>query len=111
MVFDQAVGLKHIRPNLRAEVYIKLRVLNLPCGLALLLHLKFIKLGAQHAHRAVFVLVLRAFVLAGRDNSRWYMRNADSGIGGVHVLPALAAGAISIHAKVVRFNYYFDGFI
>src|ERR1043165_4066428 len=39
------------------------------------------------------------------------MRDAHRGIGCVHVLPALAAGAVGIHAKVFRLDFHLDGVV
>src|SRR5215467_9415910 len=108
MILDQAVWLQHIRPDLRAKVDIQLGFFYFLRRLALLLHLEFVEFGAQHAHGALAVLVLRALVLATGDNAGGNVRDAYRGIGRVHVLAALAAGAIGVDAKVFRLDHDFD---
>ena len=48
--------------------------------------------------------MLRAFILATRDQACGNVRDAHSGVRGVHVLPALAAGTVGIGADVVGLN-------
>ena len=78
MIFDHAVRLQHVRADLRSEFDDELRVLNFLGGRALLLHFEFIELGAQHAHGALFVFVLRALVLAIRDQAGGNVRDATA---------------------------------
>ena len=99
MVLDHAIGLQHVRADLGAEVDVQLGVFNLARGLALLFHLEFVQLRAQHAHGAFAVLVLRAFVLALATMPGGNVRDAHGGVGGVDVLSALAAGTVGVDAQ------------
>jgi hypothetical protein len=76
MVFDHSIRLQDVGTNLGAEVDIEFGILDLSCDLALLLHFELVELRSQHAHGAIFVLVLRAFILAGRDESGGEVRDA-----------------------------------
>src|SRR5205807_1854243 len=82
----------------------------LRCG-ALLLHFELIDFGAQHAHGAFAILMLRSFVLAGYLDSSRNMGKLHSGISGVHELTALAARTIGVYPKVLRLNDEFDAVV
>src|SRR5207248_5985269 len=47
------------------------------------------------------VLQLTALVLAGHDLAGRQMRDPDGGVGRIHALPALAAGAVDVDLEVV----------
>ena len=51
-------------------------------------------------HRRVFILMLRALVLAGYDDAGGRVGDADGGVGGVDVLAASARGAEGVDAQV-----------
>jgi hypothetical protein len=55
--------------------------------------------------------VLRAFILAVRDEVRRDVRDAHRGIGGVDVLSALAAGAVGIDADVFGLDDDLDALV
>src|SRR5271165_4510212 len=111
VILDHAVRLQDVGANLRAEFNIEFRVLNFLGGGALFLHFKFIELRAQHAHGAFFILVLRALILAIGYESGREVSDANRGIRGVHMLSALAAGAISIDADIFRLDDNFNAFV
>ena len=60
----------------------------------------FVDAGAQDLHREGAVLDLGAFALAGHDNARRDVRQADRGLGLIDVLAALAAGTVDVDAQV-----------
>jgi len=55
--------------------------------------------------------VLRSFVLAGDDDAGRHVGQADGGFGFVDVLPARAAGAVSIDAQILFVDRDVDFFI
>src|SRR5215469_2230376 len=111
MILHHAIGLQYVRANLRSEVDIEFGIFNLLRLGTLLLHLVFVKLRAQHAHRALAVLVLRAFVLAVRDQPGGNMRDAHGGIGRVDVLTSLTARPVRIDANVFRLDDDFNAVV
>src|SRR5438270_1596908 len=111
VILDHPVGLENIGANLRSEFYVELGIFNLLGGCSLLLHLEFVELGAQHAHGAFTVLVLRALVLATRDQPGGDVRNAHGRVGGIDMLPTLAAGAVSVSANVLRLDDDLDAVV
>src|SRR5215469_11689052 len=48
VVFDHAIGLQHVRANLRSEFNVEFRVFNFLAGCPLFFHLEFVELGTQH---------------------------------------------------------------
>ena len=82
-----------------ADVGLALRQLGHLLLLAPLLEL--VEPGAENLHRHRLVLVLGALVLAGDDDSAREMREADGGVGLVHVLPARAARSVGVDAEIL----------
>src|SRR5882672_9224786 len=76
VILDQAIGLHNVRADLRSKTNVELGILDLPGDLALLLHLELVQLRAQHAHRLIFVLVLRALILTTGDQIGGDVSNA-----------------------------------
>ena len=111
MILDHAIRLQHIRANLRSEIIIQFRILDLLRRRPLFLHLKFVKLRPQHAHGSLAILVLRAFILAIRHQPRRDVRNPHRRIRSIHVLAALAAGTVSIRANVFGLDHDFNAVI
>ena len=62
----------------------------------------------QHLHGAVAVAVLGALGLAGDHDAGGQVREADRGVGLVHVLAAGAAGAVGVHAQVLLVDLDLD---
>ena len=78
---------------------------------ALLLQLVLVQPRAQDAHRLLAVLVLRALVLAGGDDPGRNVRDPHRRIRRIDVLPAFAAGAISVGANVFGLDVDLDALV
>src|SRR5580658_5245136 len=100
-VLRHSIRLQNVAANLRAEVDLQLRVFELLARRALLLEFVFIEPRAKHLHGFLFVLMLRALVLASCHKSSRKMRDSHGGVGGVDVLSALSAGTVGVDAKLV----------
>ena len=111
VVLGHAVGLQDVRADLRAEVDVELGVFELLGFGALLFELVFVEARAQHLHRLLAVLVLRALVLALHHDAGGNVRHAHGGVGGVDVLAALAAGAVGVDAEVFELDVDVNGLV
>src|SRR6266481_125913 len=94
VILDHPVRLQNILPDLRTEINVQFRILNLFRDLALLLQFEFVKLRAQHAHRLLFVLMLRPLILAIGHQARRDVRDPHRRIGRIDMLPTLAARTV-----------------
>src|SRR5205814_7348199 len=65
-----------------------------------LLQLGLVQPRLQLLHRRRAVLVLRALILAGDDDTRRDVGHADRAVGRIDVLPASARRAIGIDAQI-----------
>ena len=101
VVLDHRVGVQHVGADLRAEVHV-LRLAALARDLLQALALLALdELGAQHLHRGLAVLRLRALVLALHDDPARPVRDAHRGVGLVDVLAARAGRAVRVDLQVV----------
>src|SRR2546421_11080780 len=100
-VLDESVGREHVVAYLRAEGDVGLGCFERGGLGPALLKLQLVKARAKNLHRNGAVLVLRALVLARDDYSGRQMRDANSRVGRVDVLPARARRAIRVHAQVL----------
>ena len=101
VVLDHPVGVEDVRPDLappldRLLVADALLLLRPPLVERLL-----VEAGPQHPHRHLAVAPLAALVLAGDDDSRRQVRDADRRVRDVDVLPAGAARAVRVDAQVL----------
>ena len=107
--------MEHVRSDLGPPVRCPHLAAFLGLGLLLLADLTLEKSRAQDLERRLLVLQLRALVLAGDDDSRGQMRDADRGLGLVHVLSTRAGGAIRVDLQILgpdldfRFALHFRG--
>src|ERR1019366_235350 len=69
-VFHHAIGLQHVRADLRPEVNVEFGIFDAFGYRALLLQFVLVKPRTEDAHGALAVLVLRTLVLAGDYASR-----------------------------------------
>ena len=70
-VFRHTVGLQDVAADLGAELDVELGVFEFTGGSLFLVELVLVELGAHHLHGALFILVLRALVLAAGDEAGW----------------------------------------
>mmetsp|Transcript_29273 Transcript_29273/g.50075 ORF Transcript_29273/g.50075 Transcript_29273/m.50075 type:complete len:367 (+) Transcript_29273:74-1174(+) len=94
-----------VRPNLlraRSRAHLHLACGGDLGGLLLLLHGE--ELRAQHLHRELLVLQLRALLRHEEADARRLVRQVDRRLHLVHVLPAGAARARRVHLDVARVN-------
>src|SRR5207244_8020019 len=101
VVLDHRVGVQDVRADLRAEVDV-LRLALLARDLLGPLALGALgELGAEHRHRRLAVLGLRALVLALHHDARGAVRDAHRRVGLVDVLAAGARRAVRVDLQVV----------
>jgi hypothetical protein len=79
VVFDHAVRLHHVRPDLAAEGDFQLGLVELVGVLLAFLHFLVVQLGAQHLHGQRPVLALAPLGLASDHRVGGKMRDADRG--------------------------------
>src|ERR1700735_496565 len=108
VVLDELVRLHGVGANLAAEADFGLRGVKFMEGFAALFQFELVKLRAEDFHSPFAVLVLAALVLALNDDAGWKMRDADGGFDFVDVLPAVAAGAECVDAKIVGLDHDVD---
>ena len=77
--------------------------------LKMLAFLDFNKLGAEHIHTNLAVLVLRTLDLRAYDNSGGNMGKTNGGGGLVYLLTARAGGTVNVHFDVLFPDFY--GFV
>ena len=70
------------------------------CRLLPFFELQLIEPRFQHIHGGCPVAVLGPVVLALNDNTGWLVRDADGGVGPVHVLATGAACAVGVDPQV-----------
>ena len=110
-IFSHAVRLQDVAAYLGAEADVELGVFELLGDGLLLVELVLVEARAEHLHRALFIFVLRALVLAAGYEAGGEVGDADGRVGGVDVLAALAAGSIGVDAEVVGLDVDDDGVV
>ena len=55
--------------------------------------------------------MLGALVLTTYNDPSWVMRDADSGIGGIHVLSTFASGAVGIDPQIFGLDVHFNAVV
>ncbi len=108
VIFDQAIGLQSVGPNLAAETDIELRFVELARRGLALLDFQVVKARAQQLHGNLAVFVLAAFGLALHDDAGGEMRKSYRGLHFIHVLAAVASGAKCIDAQIFRPDGHLD---
>jgi hypothetical protein len=111
VVFDHAVRLHHVRPDLAAKRNLQLGFVELVGMLLPFLHFLVVQLGAQHLHGQRSVLALAAFGLAGNYRVGGQVRDADRGFHLVYILAAFAAGAKCIDPQLFGANVDLDAVV
>ena len=104
VVLDELVRMEDVAADLTAEPNLLLRAADLLQLRLVLFHLDVVEARLQHAHRRVAVAVLRSLVLARHDHAGRQVRDADRGIGDVHVLPARAARSVRVDSQILFFD-------
>src|SRR4028119_821771 len=93
-VLDHLVGVKYVGANLRTEPHVCLLPALRRYLVLALLPFDLEKPRPQHLHRDLAVLMLATLVLALRYDSGREMRDSDSGIRLVDVLPPRPTGPV-----------------
>src|SRR3954454_19171218 len=88
VVFHHLVRVEDVAADLAAEADLLLHAADLLELRLVLLDLDVVEPRLQHLHRGVPVAVLRTLVLARDDEPGGDVRDADRGVGDVHVLAA-----------------------
>ena len=100
MVGDAALGKIVGADALRAVARAHLKAAAGGILAVLLLALKLVQAGLEHAHGLFPILNLAALILTGDHQSRGQMGDAHGGVGAVDVLAARAGGAIGVDAQL-----------
>ncbi len=102
VVFDQAVRLHHIGPDLAAEGNVQLALVQFVGVRLALLDFQIVKARAKHLHRQLAILALAALGLAPNDDVGRNVRDADSSLHFIDVLPAFATRPEGVNAQIFR---------
>ena len=102
VVLHQRVGHEDVGADLAAPFDLLLLALDVFDLIQVFPLFDLHQLGFQHAHGHFPVLVLAALVLAGHDDARGDVGDADGGFRLVDVLAARAAGAVGVHFQILR---------
>jgi hypothetical protein len=100
MVFDQAVRLHDIRPDLTAKGNVQLALVKLIGVRLALLDFQIVEARTEHLHRHFTILVLAALRLTANDDVGREVGDAYSGFHFVYVLPAFATRTKRVNAQV-----------
>ena len=109
VVFNKGVGHENIGADLAAPCDFFLYALDVLDFLKMLAFLDFNKLGAEHIHTNLAVLVLRTLDLRAYNNSGGNMGKTNGGGGLVYLLTARAGGTVNVHFDVLFPDFY--GFV
>ena len=102
VILHHAVRMEHVGADLAAPGNVRLLAANFGQVLQLLFDLPLVQLGAQHLHRFLAVLDLRALLLTAHHDACRNVRNPHGRVRGVDVLTAGAAGAVRIDLEILR---------
>src|SRR6476620_4699467 len=102
LVLDELVRLHRVRADLAPEVDAALLPRELLELGALVLALLLGESGGKDLHRLRLVLQLRPLVLTRHDDAGGQVRDADRGVGDVHVLAARARRPVGVDPQVAR---------
>ncbi|MPN35906.1 hypothetical protein SDC9_183409 [bioreactor metagenome] len=101
MILRQGVRHEYVRANLAAPFNLFLFALDIIDFVVMLAFLDLQKLRLEHTHRDRSVLRLRTLVLAGDDDARRNMRDADGTLCLVDMLPPRAGGTVGIDFQIL----------
>src|SRR5450759_2057096 len=101
VVLDHLVRVEDVAPDLVAPAGLDVLALELPQLDLLLLQAPFQEPGREHLCRGLAVLRRRALVLAGHDDPRGDVRQADGRVRLLDVLPAGPRRAVVLHPDLV----------
>ena len=109
MILNKGVGHENIGANLTAPCNFFLNALDILDFFKVLALFDFNKLGTEHIHTNLAVLVLGTLNLRADNNAGGNMGKTNGGGGLVNLLTACAGGAVNVHFNV--FLTDFNGFV
>ena len=109
VILNKGVGHENIGANLAAPCDFFLYALDVLDFLKMLAFLDFNKLGAEHIHTNLTVLVLGTLNLRADNNAGGNMGKTNGRGGLVNLLTACAGGTVNVHFNV--FLTDFNGFV